>query len=95
VLDNLWYNNYNDYVLLCLLLSYVCCISMFSSMLSILHIQIMYNVQKSLIKISMILFILLDFFSHESSKPDLISFAQNRSGNPLKPVGLSVFCPIY
>jgi hypothetical protein len=68
---------------------------MFSSMLSILHIQIMYNVQKSLIKISMILFILLDFFSHESSKPDLIGFAQNRSGNLLKPVGLSVFYPIY
>jgi hypothetical protein len=63
----------------------------FSSMVLILHVQIIYNVHKPLTTISMIFIYFTRFFSPESNKTDKIGFAQNQSGKPLKPVGLSVF----
>jgi hypothetical protein len=41
----------------------------FSSMVPILYVQIIYNVHKQLITISMIFFILPDFLALEATKP--------------------------
>jgi predicted ferric reductase len=64
----------------------------FLSMISILHVQIMYNVHKPLTIISMIFCLFYQIFlSTGSGKTDEIDFAQNRSGKLVKPVGLSGF----
>jgi hypothetical protein len=67
----------------------------FSSMVLIIHVQIMYNVHKQLTIISMIFVYFTIFFSRASSKIDNIGFAQNRFGKPVKPIDLSGFCLIY
>jgi hypothetical protein len=92
VLDNLWYSNYkNLYVPMLYGLFHL-----FSSMLSIVHVQSTYNVNKSVTTIYMIfVYFSIYFLGTASPKTDGISFVENRFGKSTKPVGLLEFGSVY
>jgi hypothetical protein len=95
VLDNLCCSNSkNLYLPMFLPILYVVFYP-FSSMLKNVHVQNVYNVNKPVTTICMLFVDFFRFFCTRSPKTVGISFHQNRSDKPAKPVSLSEFCSVY
>jgi hypothetical protein len=95
VLDNLCYSNSKNLCLPMFLHILYVVFYHFSSMLQIVHVQSIYNVNKPVTTICMIFVDFFRFFYTRSPKTDGISFGQNRSGKSAKPVDLLKFHSVY
>jgi hypothetical protein len=96
VLDNLWCSNSKNLCVLMFIPILYVVFHPFSSMLQIVYVQNIYNVNKQLTTICMIFANFFIFFLGTAIlKTNEISFVQNRSSKPIKLVGLLKFHWIY